>query len=596
MSTPNELDEIRTFLPLDYTSLTEEGKRQARVAIASDSSSPSSFIRSWKFFRQVYLLGSGIFYKQYVPSPAYHSMMVGDFFQYPLNVEGAPRGGGKSTVMAEEIPLLCLVTQPGVSFAICTATQSLVEDRLDHIMLQLAENTHIIEDFGVLKTKRGEGMWSRKSMRLTNHSFIRGFPVEGRKRGARPDVFILDDPEYDAKNPTASERLRVEFDRMLFRQIFPMLREGCRLFWVGTLIDRRSYIFHAISTKDDKRFQAWNRRVIGAEIEEKGHIHSIWPEMWSVKYLQRRRLEMGSAAYSAEYLNKPISSEECVLKIDEVLDTYSVQGEYLTKPWTSSATITYTHIDPRTLESIPKEEPIGSLLRRLYIVILVDYAQTIAQYSDFSAVHVMGFDNTDTLWSLDLWAGKVRSGPLVDIIYKMGHIWRPRVVGVEAVSVQYEIFERVKARFEQGSWQPRVFPVRYPFGVTKTDRMGSLEWRFSCHRIKYPRHIHTPPYKMLWDQTRNYTTDLALLEHDDCLDTIAMTPYLVRGRGKVGIQKAMEQNRILDRASGFNPLEALNSTELTPQEVDILLDKEYDRWYGDNEKEIRPLSEVRTIE
>jgi len=595
-----ELREIRSFLPLDYRDLTVEGKRKARIAICSDHRNASTFVKAWKFFRQVYLLGSGIFYDKYVPSPPYHAGMVHDYFAFQHNLCAAPRGGGKSTVIAEEVPLLVMITKPKSVFAICTATQVLVEDRIDHLMEQLTENQLIYDDFGNLRPPRGGGMWSKKNLRLTNGSRIRGFPVDGRKRGARPHTFILDDPEYDPKNEVSVKYLRAHFDTMLAKQIFPMLREGCRLFWIGTVLNSSSYIHHALTTKEDKRFHLWNQRLVSAEVSDaSGNIQSVWPEMMSKEYLNHQKLMMGPAAYASEYLNKPLATGARLLVLDEDLDTYTVQGDYLTNPWDSQATLISQRVDMKTGAAESQRTPFSEFLKNLYLVIVVDYASTLAAYSDYSVVHVMGFDRDDTLWSLDLWMGKVRSETLVNQIFKMGSIWHPRIIGVEAVSIQKEIFERVLARFADvpgSGWQPRVFPIRYPRGVSKAERIESIAWRFSTHRIKYPRHLKTPAYRTLYEQTENFTPDLALLEHDDCLDTIAMTPYLLRGTGSATRRHVEILSRLRPRESGFSGLQALNASELTPNEINELLDRAYNRVYTETEDEmIRPLSETTVI-
>ena len=463
-------------------------------------------------------------------------------------------------------------------------------------MIQLGDNDLIISDFGVLKPKKGHGMWSTGGLRLSNHVRISGFPVEGRKRGARPDIFVFDDPEFDSKNEVSASRLRSEFERTLFRQILPMLEDYSRLFWIGTVIDRRSFIYYALTNKEDKRFRKWNRRLVAAEeVDNDGNQVLIWPEKWTTERLEFLRDSLGPAAYAAEMLNNPISEDETILHVDEKLDTYIIKGGFDPDPYMADSVVHSYHSDPRSEEVEKKEDELGKFIRSLYIIMLVDYAPTITAFSDFSAAHVMGFDRDDTLWSLDLWAGKVRSAELIGMIYKLGCKWRPRIVGVEAVSIQYEIYEQVKASMpSSGDWVPRVLPVRYPPNTSKASRIGGLEWRFNRHRIKYPRDRKSnPAYKMLYFQTENFTSDLALLEHDDCIDTIAMVPFVLRGRGK-DFQGETDKIRDISnpRGSGVTTLSGLNASDLTQEEVEKLLDGEWDGAYNPDGL---PLSETRVI-
>jgi len=597
--------EVLEYLPRDYGELTKDGKRKARLAILHTQATPDDYVRAWKFFRYVYLLQSGIFYKRFVPSPAYHEQGIRDFATYHLNIFVAPRGGAKSTVFLEENSLLLLLTHPRIVIVAVTSTLSLVEERFDHLMIQLTENDFILHDFGKLRPPRGGGMWSRRNLRLTNQARIVGFPVEGRKRGARPDVVLLDDPEYDPKNEMSGTRLREEFEGMMFRQIFPMIGTRGRLFWNGTFISRASYIYHAATTQDDKRFLHWNRRIIpAAEEQDDGTYKLAWPEYWSRKDLLKLRAQMGYGAYAAEMLNRPVSDKERILRLDPELDTYAVDGEWQRDPYNSQAVLHYVETDIRTGESTPVSRPFGEFMRSLYVLFAVDYAPTVGQFSDFSVIHVMGFDHHDTLWSLDLWQGKVYTAELIARIFKMGEIWRPKVVGIEAVAVQYEIYERVKAELplSMTGWSPRILPVRYPPNVSKADRCASLQWRFNCHRIKYPRGRTDTPnsaYAALFAQTENFTMDMALLAHDDCLDTVAMVPYIARGRGKRPDGRGDRKPSLMKRTKGgFRRLEAMNASELTPEQIQELLDMEAEEEYTLHREGAvpPPLSETTVME
>ena len=85
---------------------------------------------------------------------------------------------------------------------------------------------------------------------------------------------------------------------IMFRQIIPMLESGSSIFWIGTLINRRSFLYHATSS-DDPRFDFWNRKVLKAieyDKDDSKKVYVLWPEKWSKEILEARRDEIGPSA------------------------------------------------------------------------------------------------------------------------------------------------------------------------------------------------------------------------------------------------------------------------------------------------------------
>jgi hypothetical protein len=285
-------------LPPDYAELTEDGQRLARLSVVCDHSTPEKFVVAWDAFRRFYLQPTepGFFYDDLVDSPAFHYEIVNDIGRYPYNVFAAPRGFGKSTLISLELPLFLSLTRTYFKMSLGFSTDKGIEKQLSKMMKQFEHNKFILEDFGLMKpSKGGSHIWNRHCLDLNNGSVIDGFSVEGKKRGARPHLFILDDPEYyDDGSESRSSVLHEQFNKVLFKEIIPMLRPGCSLAWIGTVINMRSFINHAC-TSDDKRFRRWNRKVYTALDENN---NSIWSEMWNDEALENRREEIGDAAFS----------------------------------------------------------------------------------------------------------------------------------------------------------------------------------------------------------------------------------------------------------------------------------------------------------
>lgn len=583
-------------LPPDWEDLDERGRRLARLNAVALRETPEDMMHAWHYFRNYYLRDPACgFYKGFKDSPSMHYEMVSFFRRYTLNAIAAPRASAKSTVMGTEVPMMEIISpmHAGMDVALFLAKDEFVEQRFDKIMMQLEENQRIRDDFGRLRPGHGEGIWNRHTLRLTNSATLRGYSIDGKKRGARPDIAIVDDPEYDASEGTNVERVNRDMESMLMRQILGMLDPGARLFWIGTLLSQRSFLYHILHSQDP-RFTFWNKRLYSAEYTDaEGEQQILWPTKWTKEFLDHKRQTMGIGAYQTEFLNDPRSDAEAILVVDSVLNEYTSR-EYdpihaeQTSPfvWPYRIQWNETGVDPDgavTLEErdLPYPDFLGGLKR----YITVDYAPTTEATSDFSCIMVLGIDRRNTVWVLDGWHGKVRSNVLVKLIWQLAHRWHVRLCGVEAVSVQ-DTFRQQVADFmastaRQGEFTPAVVPIRYPPNVSKAQRIEGLEWRFMKGRIKYPVHMKlNRTILQLYHQTEYFTPDLARLSKDDIIDAVSMIHYLLPGGSReCNPSQPMEKDLVarlekgelyLTEHPGVSILSGVMPSELTDKAIEQL--------------------------
>jgi hypothetical protein len=579
-------------LPRDYEDLNYEAKQQARLAVLQDQSTPEKFVVAWDFFRRVYLGGAGkLFYKNgFQESPEFHYDMIYDLGFHARNATAAPRGSAKSTVIGIEAPLLISLTRSHYEITLGLATDRLVEDRFDKLIQQYTENELILEDFGEMKPPRGHKIWNHHQLSLLNGAVVRGLSVMGKKRGGRPRLFILDDPENDpdSESQAAAQAVIEKFEMILFKQIIPMLESGSSIYWVGTLINRRSFLYHA-TTGDDPRFDFWNRKVLKAiayDKHDKNKVYVLWPEKWPRNVLEARRGEIGDSAFASEYCNEPVSEQDRILIIDPRKNEYTVDGEFDWKnPLSHKGLIKWNEriLEPGRRIYVENEKPFNELVAPMFRILTFDYGGGLGQYNDYSCIAILGFDTFNTLWILDMWLGRAKDATLMNLIYEKGLAWRPRILGIEAVSIQMSFAEAVQEYMtemesqQEHPWRARVFPVTYPSKVTKPQRIAALEWRFRPGRIKYPAHLAAQwPFNQLYQQTEDFTLDLALLPHDDAIDTIAMSGYVVKNRGGKFV-KERTQPSLLERVRRDMPivegtplLSGIASHQITEEMMDIL--------------------------
>lgn len=568
----------------------------ARLSVLRDHSTPTRLVLSWYFFRTAYLSRTkkAVFYKSGLSeSPDFHYDLVYDSGNYGRNVWGAPRGFAKSNVVGLEMPLLLALTKNNFDIALGLATDKLVEERFDKIIFQIQNNELIFEDFGNLTPPRGKSIFNHHHITLLNGSSIQGMSVMGKKRGGRPRHYILDDVENDPESDSETSRAKIidKFETILFKQIIPMLESGSTISWIGTLIDRKSFLYRAIMG-DDPRFDFWNRKVYKAMArDDSGKVYLLWPDKWPQPVLEAKKEEIGAAAYASEYDNEPVSPEDRLLNIDARKNEYSMDGEMnWDDPLNCPGIVRW---EERLFDDgghrfyQEQQRPFCDLVRPMFRALLFDYASGLTSYHDYSCIGIVGFDTMMTMWVLEMWMGRAKDPTLMRLIYEYALKWRVRVLGIEAVSVQKSFaeavqdYEREQSAHLNSSWKPRILPVSYPSKESKAQRISSsLAWRFDSGRIKYPAHLSGDwPYDQLYAQTNDFTMDLALLQNDDAIDTLAQSKYVVktrgrgpkRERGKPGLMERIVRNQ--PEAPGLPLLSGVPTSALTDEMINVLSEK-----------------------
>ena len=525
----------------NHFALTENERRLDRVNAVRLQETPEDLAWAWAFFRGWYLRQAGrMFYKRFRESPPFHYQAVQDIGRYHRNAIAAPRGFAKSMVLAVEVPLLLLLTRPYFNILLILSTDSMVVKRMrTQIMYQLERNKFILEDFGEVVPRKGQGARNVHLLQVANGASMEAGSVRGGLLGARPDLCLIDDPEIDPALNKVSPELVENFDRLLSHVILPMLDEGgASLYWIGTLLTKRCFLHYVLTNTNDRRFQYWNRRLLDAE--DDGHGNLLWPTKFTKKRLKREREELGASAYNAQRRNRPGVGDNPVLILDEKLSCYEViepDEELVKSPLVSKAKLVAWS---GTREAPERHElDFGPTVQKMFRVCLFDWAKCLTPTSDFCCAHVIGSMGTrpfpGTWWSLDLKLGRWPGTQWLPTLFDVAAKWRCQYIGIEAVAAQSVLVDAAQAYIERvvidDGWMPRAIPIKYESGISKEERILKLQWRFEQFRIKYPRHRRGEfGYHHLWDQTESFTGQPGATAHDDALDTLAMAQYLLRGR------------------------------------------------------------------
>lgn len=246
--------------------------------------------------------------------PTRQHMMIGDTpgFQAKIFKEldniylnkrivlASPRSFMKSTTCSVEFPLWCAMYGHFKEILIVSNSQELATNFLRSIKTNIESNERIIRYFG----KHESPKWTESHIITKYGVSIRAVGWGAQIRGFRPDLIILDDIESD--ETVISEETRKKMKEWILKAAINSLRVNGCMVWVGTLINRVALLHDWLHSPPEGWKPIFNQAYVGG-IQKPGF--ELWPEVWPHEKLQARKAEIGSAAFSSEFMNDPLPPE-----------------------------------------------------------------------------------------------------------------------------------------------------------------------------------------------------------------------------------------------------------------------------------------------
>lgn len=253
----------------------------------------------------VYKFGEYVF--GYQPAP-HHREMV-DFINEGIRTKQntivlEPRGAAKTT-WANTINLTHRVaTEPDIRIGLFSKTADHAFDMSRGIRSTLERNDQFREVFGNLVSdiKWTDKQWIRAGSKWlgSNQATMFSGGVLGQVVSKRFSLIFLDDilDEESTANIEQMERVQTWF----WKTLMPCLTPDGVVIYVGTRWAEGDLAETLITPKIDGG-KGWRNLIRGALYEERGELHSYWPEIWSLEKLLGMKEAMGSALFSCAYMN-----------------------------------------------------------------------------------------------------------------------------------------------------------------------------------------------------------------------------------------------------------------------------------------------------
>lgn len=440
---------------------------------------------------------------------------------------GAPRGHAKSAYLTNIFPLHAVLYRYKKYILIISETVSMSQTFIEYLSTNLKMNPKLREDFGeVLSPNERMNEVDNKESFVTHTEIkVQASSIGGQLRGSRfrqsrPDLLIMDDIE-SAKN-TNTQDLR---DKNLhwYNSVIEPIGDPDRtsFLYMGTLVHGQgllpnvlarpeydSQIYSAI-VQEPKYEDLWNdfqdiltniesvERLEDADrfyhenrMKMDEGVQVLWEDRFSYYDLMLKKADVGSRAFSSEYLNLPSDEESSIFR-EEYFEHFELGDIYQG-------------------HSLPYKYDIYGFW---------DIAMGKNNRSDYNAIVMVAKDRvTGANYVLEAWAEKCRPHQAIDKATDLIVKYKPRQFGVETIQAQYEFYRQLQKKLnDEGIYHTRVRAVNPQ--TKKEQRIEALEPLFEQGYIKVRKN-----QRLLKEMLMQYPNH----PHDDLPDALAGALELTR--------------------------------------------------------------------
>lgn len=437
-----------------------------------------------------------------------------------------PRGHGKSMMLSNVFPAYCIVYQLKRFILIISEAEAQSQKFSEWINDQLKNNAKLRWVYGDnIAPNKKLGHKDNVEMFDNGYTMVQSAGMGKRLRGIRyksfrPDCVIGDDCESQQNTNTLELRQKnIEFWNKV---IMPIGTPDTSFVYMGTLVHPNSLLTHIHERADFKgkiysaivshpeRADLWEEfeniyrdnenpdRLEDAvafyeankkEMDEGAQ--TLWESRFPYYKLMMEKVNIGSRAFSSEFLNVGFDDEDAVFKESYI-----------------------QYFDDKDLFD-QFNRPL-----RLDVYTFWDIAVGKNARSDYNAIVTIGRDNrTGIIYVLDAWAKKCPMHEALEVMFDKIVQWKPKVAGVETIQAQHEMYRQLQAMVtKRGVYHTKVKAVM-PRGKKET-RIESLEPIVENGAIRFRK-----SQRLLLEMLIQFGSH----DHDDLPDALASVVNLSGG-------------------------------------------------------------------
>lgn len=453
-----------------------------------------------------------------------------------VNVQ-APRGHAKSSIIAGIGPLHDVIHDEGNTFIVLV---SKTEGHAVRLLQTIKDVLDYSPHFRALY-----GYWGRQAARAWTTTIVELVDPKNPQRkialmarGAnqqmrglkyinqRPTRVVYDDPEDETN--TITEESREKTMTGLMKGILPGLDPHVGCVWViGTPIHGQGMVNVLESNPSflNLKYKALNPKE-GAEDEkiEANRYWALWPEVWPVEKLIEDResaAAMGRISHwYSEYQCEIVGDSDQLFRKE---DLRYWEGE-LKRDLAGDAYLEITSMGPVDDMQQPEKTKVP-----VNLFMGIDPASSTSRRADYSAVFVLGMDESKNIYCVDYLRKRLKPFDLADEIVRMYRKYKPERTQIESVGYQEMLRQYLREHVDD---HIAGLEIKNTPRTAKSERLSGLQPEFALGKV------FLKPWMV------DFETELITFprgKHDDTLDAY----YYARKRAYIPYHGVVEDEKVL---------------------------------------------------
>ena len=392
-----------------------------------------------------------------------------------------PRGHLKTKLITNGYPILKIIQNPKVRVLIYSATWQTAVDIQQGIQRTIQSSERLQEIWGDIFQNPTE--WSQDRTRLAANDkrepTLTAAGIDNNLVGGHYDLIINDDV-VNRDNIATQEQIQKVIQR--YKDSLDLLEPNGELITIGTRwhdSDLYGWIMEP-GNEVKANYEIMIKKAYEGNLETGEDFVPLWPDKFSKEELLRRLKAEGWFHFSAQYLNNPVPEENATFKRDQFryYEEWDVRGKTLAK------------------------------------FVLIDPAMVVSKEADYTAFVVIGVDEWNQIFILDIVRRKLEPSELIDMIFFLREKWMPNDVAIETAAFQKILAYSLR---EDSRYKRR------PFHVTelktndrnKEQRIRGLQPLYQNAKIFHNKLLPNNVY--LEDELIRFPKS----QHDDIIDALA---------------------------------------------------------------------------
>lgn len=392
-----------------------------------------------------------------------------------------PRSHLKTKLISTGYPTMKIVNNRKIRILIYSATWQMAADIHQAIQKNLRTKERILNIWGDFTSNAP--VWSQDRTRLAENDkrepTITAAGIENNLVGGHYDLIIMDDVVSRDNIGTMDQ-----IDKVItkYKDVLDLLEPNGELIVIGTRW-HDSDLYGWILDADNNALENYLVKIMKAY---EGNIMTgedfvpLWPGKFSKEALLAKLKEEGWAHFSSQYMNDPVPEEDATFK----------------RSWFRY----YWEDDIR-----------GKLFNKF---LLIDPAISLAKDADYTAMVVLGVDEWNNIYILDIVRARLSPNDIINEIFRLRDKWQIMDIAMEQVAFQkvlgYSLREDI--RFKN---RPFHITELKPNERTKDQRIKGLQPLYENGKVFHNKRLANNIY--LEDELIRFPRS----SHDDIIDAVA---------------------------------------------------------------------------